>query len=455
MFSFFRAKEPKTADYRQLLGDLASLTEASSSDPRLLELAIEDIGWSSLGGNRGGLELESGFRESVVRKARLYSIHDPLLVHAVRLWRDFVIGRGFEVKSPDARAQGLISSFWNARRNRSVFSHGGMRESGRRFVVDGEVAFAAFPGVGGTTVRQMEILEIESIVRNPQDAAEVWGYTRRIGYGSSEKKFFYRDMLLDPDVEIKAPEGYPEQAAVVRFMPHGRRGHSILTPAIDWSRAHREFMKSRSAIQQALARFAWKHKVKGGAGAVAAALAHHRSGYQNGTTEDNPAPAHGGVWAENASSDLSPLRIETGAASAQIDGDSLVQMTGVGVGIFPHWFGTGTSAKFSTSNQMELPMLRQFQGAQGEWVDFYRDLVTYDLSQRGVDVDTLELSIDYPEVVPRDVPGLMDAVSKGVAACPRLGKAREVESFVLTVLGIDNAEQVLDRLDAEGIIDAE
>lgn len=444
------------------------VAEAASIDSHALGLAFEDIGWTRVGGVGTALQIPGFERGQIVERARLFAVRDPLTTQTVRLWRDFVIGRGITVKAQEDATQAVVDAFWGGRRNHSVFGFQGVRESADGLNTDGEVAFAIFNRLkGNTTVRRIDPLQITGVVGDPEDASTALGYKREfIGQGNTHRRLFYWDAFL-PEAERdekRVPSGFivalvKGAASKVPVLMHftainrlGERGNSILTASMDWSKAFRKFMEARHAIQQALAKFAWRHKVKGGSKAVADAVAHFRSGLGTGGSGnmDNPPPAPGSAWVENQGSNLEQMKTETGATAAQVDGDMLLQMAGVGVGIFPHWFGSGKSAgNLSVASKMELPMLRQFRAAQELWRSIYGDLIDIALENAGVPEEQRGVDFVFPEIDEKDTLETVQAIKTAVETDPRLLDSDIVTVLLLTALGIKNPQSVIESLEAD------
>ena len=442
----------RIADLESLIGELM---QEAGTDQRLFDLALEDIGWSRMGGSSGGLETLPHLRESIVKRARTYAIHDPVVVHGLRLWRDFIIGRGISVRAQDERANKVVQDFWTDPGNRRLLSCDGLRRSVDILNVDGEIAFALFQANNGPKIRRIDCLQITEVVSDPDDAESIWGYSRRYTDAKNKQhKIFYWDMFCPEDARRaeNVPAKHEEEPnAIVRFQTIntlGKRGNSLLTCVLDWAKGYRKFMEARHAIQQSLARFAWKHKVKGGYKAVAQSISYHRSGLGTGGSGqmDNPPAAPASIWSEDESGSLDPIRIDTGAAAAQVDGDMLLQMTGLGMGFMPPWLGSGTNAKFSTSDSMEIPMLKELQAGQEFWGDIYRDVLMRMLSDSGIKEDESLIDIDFPEIIPQNVPLLLQSIGQVFMAMPELAELPEVKMLVLSSLGINNVDEVVAKM---------
>ena len=431
-----------------------------------LELAKEDIGWLPLGGGGALNGVSEPSREDTVRRARFFARFNPLAKRTISLYRSFTIGGGIKFVFEDENAQKVGNAFWSANRNRSVFSTDGLVENTDRLNVDGEIPFAIFSTDETPTVRRIDPLEIKEFVKNPEDSSDVWGYKRVFWVVApngtqKERKLFYWDMFADvPDdkkevlrTHLAEKEFVEQDNVVIRFGPqHGDRGTSLLEGAMDWARAQTKFMEARASIQQALARFAWDKKVKGGLAAVQGAVGAFASGLSTGGgsrgSESNPAPAPGSVYTHNQGIELTPVKTDTGAGAAQTDGDMLIQMFGMAVGIFPHWFGSGSNAKFSTSKQMELPMLKMMELEQAVWNGIYTDLMNFALEAAGVAEDKRGFTIIWPEIVIEDRAEIMDAIAKGIVADPRIGGVPAVSEKILALMGVSDPGAAMAELDA-------
>ena len=441
------------------------VVEAATIDSHALSLPFEDIGWTRIGGVGTALQMPAFERRQIVERARLFTVRDPLTAQTMRLWRDFVIGRGITIKAQEDATQEAVDRFWNARRNHSVFGFLGIRDSADQINTDGEIAFAIFVRGQETTFRRLDPLQITGIVSDPEDSSTVLGYKREfIGKGTTHRRLFYWDAFLPAEEQRKEriPTGFdlatvkqgttPVLIHFTAVNKLGDRGNSLLTASMDWSKAFRKFMEARHAIQQALAKFAWRHKVKGGSQAVADAVANFRSGLATGGSGnmDNPPPAPASAWVENQASNLEQMKTETGAPAAAVDGDMLLQMAGVGVGVFPHWYGSGKSAgNLSVASKMELPMLRQFRSAQELWRSIYGDLIAIALEAAGIGEDARGVDLIFPDIDEKDVLETVQAIKVAVETDPKLLDSDIVTVLLLTALGIKNPQSVIESLEAD------
>jgi len=397
-------------------------------------------------------------REAVVRKARRFARYDPISARTVQLHRIFVLGRGLTFSATEEKTQAVIDAFLDDPLNRSMFSYEGMKRSVDDYYIDGERATVIFPGQGKVKVRRLDPLEIKDIVTNPEDAGEVLGYRREFtGPTGNVANYFYWDFLIPKARRNKKdkaiPGGSVTQDGVIRFSPYGTRGWPVLTPSIDWSNAHLEFMRARTALTAALAKFAWKKKIQGGAKAVAAFQSTFESGFVHSDTEDKPGPAAGSIYVENQSGDLQPIKTDTGAGNARTDQQVLLQQAVMGSGwAAPHYYGDDQS-RFATSKEMELAIMKQVECGQRTEADFYSELIKVALEEAGVrSKEQQKFTIDFPEIVRKDVPAIMDAAQKASDILSDLPETKAFQKMILSTLGIEDVSEALDEL--EGLAEA-
>jgi hypothetical protein len=417
-------------------------------------LAQDEAGWLKVSGNSSALDMPPAERIATVQRARLYYNHDPLAKQAVRLWTGYALGKGMNWKAPDKAAQDTLNDFWNDPANRVMFSTQGQHKSSDRLLVDGELFLAIFSGAGAVHVRRIDPLQITEIISDPEDDETPRYYKRDYVNASSGKSetLYYADWKSDsteaaPDASHKPIKATTDALIYhVTFNTLGQRGNSLLAVSMDWSKAHRKFMEARVAIMQALARFAWKVKTAGGAAQVAALKAQLGTTINSGSAaEGNPPASAGSTWIENGGIQLDSIKTESGAGSAQVDGSMLLQMLGVGMGIFPHYFGAGESFRLATATAMEAPMLKQFETYQQLWGDIYSDLFKYVLAENSVGDDQQFIDLDFPPIVQADVVAITTAVSAVLASVPGLDTP-EVRKLLLTALGINNPDEVLKNI---------
>jgi hypothetical protein len=227
-----------------------------------------------------------------------------------------------------------------------------------------------------------------------------------------------------------------------------KRGNGLLFCALDWSKEHRRFMEARVAITQALAKFAWKGKIKGGQSIMNQIQAKLQSSYaQSGAyqVERHPPNAPAGTWLENAGVDLEPVKRFniSGGLEAMTDKRSLLHMICAATGIAEHYFGDAANANLATATAMELPMLKMFQSYQALWTDAYYDLFQIvcgeDLDPSGM------LDIELPPILLDDVRKIGFFVKTVADVFPEI-RVPAVLRALLNSLNIANVDDVMEEV---------
>jgi len=416
-----------------------------------LELARDDAGWMRFGAETGFPDIT---RIASVRRARAYYIRDPLSKQAIRVWTDYSIGRGIRWTAKDEVANDMLREFWDDKVNKPVLSSQGQHKSSDSLLVDGELFFIFFESAGDVKIRRIDPLEITEIITDPDDKEtkklykRVWATPQ-----NQQQEAYYPDWTNEkPADEWPDSLGGMKSATAegsiyhIAFNSPGLRGISLLLAAMDWAKAHRKFLEARAAITEALSIFAWKGKVKGSSAQVNAMRNQMRSTLASGgSTETNPPPAPGSTWIENEGMDLQPVRTDSGARNAQVDGAMLLQMFGSAVGIFPHYFGAGESFRLATATAMERPMRVQFETYQELWGDIYDNIFNYVMEKNGVAKDKRFVDIDFPPIVEKEATDSIEAIVKILTVMPELG-VDEIKKLILTNLGINNPDEVLEGI---------
>ena len=216
-----------------------------------------------------------------------------------------------------------------------------------------------------------------------------------------------------------------------------QRGNPLLLPALDWIKQYRRFLASRVAIMLALARFAWRTKVKGGQATVDALK-----------TKTNEQEINAGSQLlENLGVDTKPIKTESGALAAKEDARMLKLQVCSAVGIPEQYFGDISTGNLATAKTVELPLIKMFQSYQKVWNDAYRDINNIILEHNDVPEDKRYVDIDFPVIVPLDVEQAAQAIKTIVDTFPEFAESPDVKQQALMAIGVDNTQEVLDALE--------
>jgi len=92
-------------------------------------------------------------------------------------------------------------------------------------------------------------------------------------------------------------------------------------------------------------------------------------------------------------------------------------------------------------------MLKQFESYQAQWADAWRDVFAWVLDEDpNAEEGRTPIDIDYPYMVQKDLNILAQAIAAFTSAFPEL-KVEPVITLILTSLGINNIDEVLDMIE--------
>jgi len=215
-----------------------------------------------------------------------------------------------------------------------------------------------------------------------------------------------------------------------------QRGNPLLLPALIWMKYYTKFLSSRIAIMLALARFAWKRKVKGGPAAVEAIKA---------VTHQKQVDAASDLI-ENLGVETTQLKTESGAKNAYQDGRMIKLQIAAAVGIPEQYFGDISIGNLATAKTVELPMMKMFQSYQKVWEDTYKDINEVVFIHNGIPEDKQYVDMDFPNIAPEDVALAAQAIVSILQVMPELGTSDDVKQIALMTLGVNDPAEVLDEL---------
>ena len=415
----------------------------------------EDIGWVSLTNMSG--ELHEVERQNAVRLARVHAHKGGITKQINKLYTNFGVGTGLTFSSGEEGVTKSLERFWWMTRNRRYTSVFGQQLLSRRACTDGEIFFALFPKRNGSILRVIDPMQIKEVISDPEDADNVLYYHRE--YTDVRGKLqtqILRNWTLRPGSGINPKPGIslsgqeisidkvdPASPLIMHLLFEGDvRGEPITYASSDWTKAHRVFMRSRIAIQSALARIAMKVKVKGGRSAVEMERTVNARRDTSQST-DTLERAQGRTRVENENTDMKAMPQETGATAAQVDGGMLLQMAGIGSGIFPHYLGAGEAFRLATATAMEPPMLKAFESYMALWREGWTGIFDLVLEADGIKSENQIYEIVYPPIYPRERKVEVSSVKETVAAFPFLAQSDTFMKSAIAMLGYGDPEVIL------------
>ena len=428
------------------------------------QLAQEDRGWL-LTSTANNLDMTPQMRTFTVWRARQFARFDGIIKQTIALYTNFSIGTGLAWsvidKDGDADSPGRAAVLLKEikKSNPQTFSMQAQRDASDALYADGEMFFVFFVNPKAVKIRTFDVLEITDIITDPRDKATPWMYIRKFMVGTKEKTIIYKDWgwdgVLTPD--FRMPQGIDPHAEFddgkvyhVKLKGRDINTHSGLTSDMDWSAQYRKFMTARAAITLAIAAFAYDLKVKGNQGNI------NRIKSQLGTSlstttgsgETNPTPAPASTFLSNEGANLAPMKQETGAAAARTDSALFIQMAGMGSGIFPQYYGTN-SFRLATAAAMEPPMMKAFEAYQGLWEAVYERIIRWIWDGAGIPEEEQNLNTMAPPIQEVNKAGIIESISKMVATFPKLGDSDDLIEWGLSVLGMNDADELLKALDID------
>lgn len=405
-------------------------------------LGNEDKGWVQLGGTSGG-EFPMAQRPLAIQRSRYYAQIDPMAAQSLRLWTDYTFGTGLTWQTDEESVKEIMDAFWYGHDNAACLSCAGQRKSSHNLLRDGIIYFAIFLGTGADAkLRRIDPLEIEETICDPEDSDTVM-YFKRVWMDAQSKQRteYYRSWQNVKDTAAADSSGtlrQKTQDAIIYRLERDPNGLPLLLPALDWIKLYRQFLASRAAIMLALARFAWRSKVKGGTAAVAT--------LQNQVDQTRPDAASWMV--ENEGVDTQPIKTDTGAGNAKTDGDMLKLMICAATGIPMQYFGDVSAGQYATAKTVELPMIKMFESYQSVWEDTYNDICDIILEAAGVSEDKRYIDWEFPSITPADAAGIAQNIAALIPVLPELGYSDDVIGAALMSIGIKDINEAIEQLTA-------
>ena len=377
-------------EQEQLSNEVWRLKESTTR----LEQALYSDDWRRIG-MQADLEFSRDGVREITRLARIMKIKNPVIGRRVEVQRLYVWAQGVTVQVEEPAIQEEVARFLDDERNRAaVFGHQARGELEEHLQTDGKIFLRLFPDAqsGRVRVRVIDPLEIDEIVCNPDDASEPWYYRRtytKTALDGTQQTLteYYPDIYYNPRNKLSTLAASAFDGKIVwnspvyhvRVNPMGRWGVSELYASLDWALAYKRFLENLASVWQALARWAMKLTVKGGASGVSAAKSTFGTTLDSGTAESNPPPLAGSMFIQaDGAGDLQPFRTAGATMSAE-DGRRLFLMA-IAAGGYPETFyGDVSVGTLATAESLDRPTELKIADRQALWADVYRDLVGYAL----------------------------------------------------------------------------
>jgi len=448
-----------------------------------LENDPQEQGWLPLG-EGGDFEFTREYRQTITRLARLMFLKNPVIRRGVTIKADYVYGRGLSITAHDENINDVVQAFIRDERNQAeLFGHAAAIEKERELTLTGNLFFPFFtnPLTGATRVRSIDPDEITEIVSNPDDSKEPWFYRREwtartfdMATGQSadvRRVAFYCDWQYQqpPPASIG---GHPviEDARIYHVKSGGfaswKFGLSEIYAGIDWAKAYKTFLEHWATITAALARYAYKMRSKKGRASRQAAAA-RLGAFAPGAAPQNPPATTGATIIMDDDTDIEPIKT-SGITTNPNDGRRIFLMAIAALGFPETFYGDVSVGTLATAESLDRPTELMIANRQAMWADVYHAILRYVLMQAVkapggalTGIGTLEyneyseqaikwdlgidphVDVDFPPVVEANTSAYVATI---LSLRDLIPDPRELARMILTALGENDVDQLLDQL---------
>lgn len=468
----------------QQLGGQQELIERITA----LELELENRDWVRIDDlYQGNNQLSLRAIKMIAREARLFFLQNPLINRGTQVTSDYTFGRGISINARDEEINTVIQQFIDDKQNqKEITSHPAMLLKDRELQCDGNLflLFFVHTGTGRVRVRTIPLDEIDSIICDKEDR-KTPQYYKRV-YNNSENKpetKYYRDWQLDNDVP-DAPNA--EDDCYVMHIKTGafsdwKFGVCEFYSTHKWARAYNKFLSNWSVLMEAYARFAMVINTEGGSRGVQAVKEKIQttiSATGGDGIERNPPPAVGSTAVMDKRMALDVVKT-AGATTKAEEGRRLELMVCAGLGLGEHMLGDVSVGTLATAESLDRPTELKFSNRQEMWQSIDKaicqfvikhavlapngplaslaTIVTNEYGEQeiifGTGIDT-RLTIKFPEIISLNV---KDQIAAVVTMATLDGKtiqffdARFIVEQLLQSLGVDDIDEILDSMFADGV----
>jgi len=448
-----------------------------------LELALEDRGWKRQLA-LAATEFSRYGIQQIILISRLYFIKHPLIQRGIKVSSYYVFGRGVEISSPDETANEVLEAFFNDPRNANEISHTGLVKKEEALHTDGNLFWSLHTAVddGQTIVRQIDALEIEEIITDPNDQAVPWFYHRRwtqvdfdVNSGNTQMKpmeawYVALGYAGKPPAQINGKPVWRDGSSMpvpilhvkVDALSKWHFGCPLVYAALDWARAYRHFLEDWSTITRQLARFSWQVETQGGIPAIAAfkqTLA-TTLGNDGNNVETNPPPVTGSAWITGPGNKLQAIKT-AGATTEPEQGRRVMLMVAAAFGLPETFFGDASTGSLATAQSLDRPTELKFLEAQERWREVLQRVAQYVLDQsssapkgrlreaRKAKSEPIVIDVKFPSILEHDITSRITAIVEAMTLNGFETTGIDEKTGVgllLEELGVEDVQSVLDAM---------
>lgn len=419
-------------------GEEVQLLEASYEERRALQRELDLLAYTALdyfGGNEQ--DLQAVERRKLAQRSRVAWQKDAQAGGAVDLLNDFTFGRGVpKPKCADPLVQEVVDEAWDDPDNQLILtSYAAQMSLGVDLSTQSNIFFLMFDEGkdGKVKVGLLEHDSVENVVRDEDFRQRILWYVarRKIVKWDFDNDQAKVQLERDRDVIENRPVRYYAHWQNVEVAEEERKlekppkdkegkgkvfhlyvnktseaafGHPIMDRTLRWFSAYNNFMEARVDMARAAAALIMKRKVQGTKNQVErmAMQALSRRSVLGAAVEtaDMVGPRAASAMTENMEVTHEPLKLDSGAANAETDGQMIRSQISAATHFPQHYLGDAGSANLATATSMELPVLKHVEGRQEVFEGVFRWFVDR-VIERAVEAGTIPKELTEEEKAER------------------------------------------------------
>lgn len=349
-----------------------------------IEVEIENEGYQRLS-RLGEYTFSKDQLNEEIRRITQMAIHNPITSRTINVQADYVFGRGVRFVAADPTIQEWVDEFSDHRENRKTLTSGtAMRQEERALQIQGGRFYVLFTkaDTGRVLVRCLDTMDVEDIIRDPQDYNKELYIRRRV----MDKVVYHPMLWVTQGSGVQPPQFYsPDNPAGPifwnapvyhnRFNVFGKEKFAVpeLFAQGAWTTVYKRFLENWSSTMESFARMAFK--ITGVTGSRQMAAMKKKMGTTVSTSsvaEKNPSQVAGSTGLLGRELDIEAVRT-AGATTPAKEGSPLLDMAATAAGWPSHFYGDISNGNDTLDRTTELKVLAR----QELWREFFSNVIGY------------------------------------------------------------------------------
>lgn len=373
---------------------LRDQTEYLQESMSLMALDLENAGYRRMNqGLLGEYRYTRQHLDEIVKLCVNMAYKNGITARTVNLQADYVFGQGISYIAKHPWVQEVIDECVNYLPNKKALtSHTAMTRQEKRQQTYGSMFIMCNTNTetGRVQFRNISMLEVANIVRNPGDVQEEWYIKHATLDAGGREVITYHPILgwtqasgiplpwLASPAEESARGEILWNAPVlhVAYNRIGTEKYAIpeLYPQIDIANSHKTFIENWLSIMKAFSRMALKISGLSGKKQAAAAksLIQTSVGLSN-INENNPSPVAGSTGLFGKDVDIAPVKT-AGATTSASEGDTILKMAASSVGYPGQAYG-------ELMDKIDRTMENKILSRRTLWKEIMTELLDYVVMQ--------------------------------------------------------------------------